>query len=296
MYVIGLRRGVYICIYVYIYKDMGMLSLITYFLQCFSHFVSVSLPLSFFPFSRYNNPLARAQASFHSLLPYSSLLSRRHIYSSSSFFLFNIHNNFPSTKKRMYTNALTALALFGSLASAMPAAANLSARQAKACFVIGNQQLPAETSAIVSQIQGSVTCNNNAKTIDNIPDVTSGDQTFSKINFATSGQAPLAFSLGLFETATPLADSNLEAFQDALNVYHATEAGLRSEGSNQVNNIKAPKFFLQMQISRILTARGQAPTAEAEKVDHLRDKVIQNAGAVGQDIKDKITQLATQLQ
>ncbi|EUC40708.1 hypothetical protein COCMIDRAFT_40995 [Bipolaris oryzae ATCC 44560] len=195
----------------------------------------------------------------------------------------------------MYTNAITALALFGSLASALPAA-NLSARQNKPCFVIGNQQLPAETSAVVDQIQGSVTCNANAKTIDNIPDVTSGGQTFSQINFASSGQGPLAFSLGLFETATPLAESNLEAFQDALNVYHATEAGLRSEGSAQVNSIKVPKFFLQMQISRIETALGRAPTAPGLQVDHLRDKINEAAGRESQDLKDQVTQLATQLQ
>ena len=195
----------------------------------------------------------------------------------------------------MYTNALTAFALFGSLASAMPAV-NMAPRQAKACFVIGNEQLPAETSTVVSQIQGSVTCDNNVKTIDNVPDVTSGGQTFSKINFANSGKSPLAFALDLFTTADPLADSNLDAFKDALNVYLATEAALRSTGSSQVALIKAPKFFLEMQVSRIETARGQAPTDPGQQVDHLKDKVGQNAGTADKAFLDQVNTLATQLQ
>lgn len=195
----------------------------------------------------------------------------------------------------MHANVFTTLALFGSLASALPAA-DLAARQAKPCFIIGNQQLPAETSTVVNQIQAGVTCNANAKTIDNVPDVTAGGQTFSQINFATSGKSPLAFALETFTTAEPLAESNLDAFKDALNVYLATEAALRSTGSAQVALIKAPKFFLEMQVSRIETARGQAPTDPGQQVDHLRGKVGDNAGTADKALLGQVDALAKQLQ
>ncbi|RYN98540.1 hypothetical protein AA0119_g7032 [Alternaria tenuissima] len=193
----------------------------------------------------------------------------------------------------MYTNAITILTLLSGLAIAAPTA-NITPRQGNACFIIGNEVLPGETADVVNQIQAAVTCDPNAKTLENVPDVTSGSQTFSKIDFSTSGQTPLQFATSTFTTAVPLADSNLEAFQDALNVYLATEAGLRSSGGN-FGLIKAPKFFLEMQISRINTARGQAPTDAAQQVDHLKDKVTENAVREDQAILDQVAQLATQL-
>ncbi|KAB2107599.1 hypothetical protein AG0111_0g4596 [Alternaria gaisen] len=193
----------------------------------------------------------------------------------------------------MYTNAITILALLSGLAIAAPTA-NITPRQGNACFIIGNEVLPGETADVVNQIQAAVTCDPNAKTLENVPDVTSGSQTFSKIDFSTSGQTPLQFATSTFTTAVPLADSNLEAFQDALNVYLATEAGLRSSGGN-FGLIKAPKFFLEMQISRINTARGQPPTDAAQQVDHLKDKVTENAVREDQAILDQVAQLATQL-
>ena len=212
----------------------------------------------------------------------------------------------------MYTNAITILTLLSGLAIAAPTA-NITPRQGNACFIIGNEVLPGETADVVNQIQAAVTCDPNAKTLENVPDVTSGSQTFSKIDFSTSGQTPLQFSTSTFTTAVPLADSNLEAFQDALNVYLATEAGLRSSGGNfglvipvqtgyethtdmiYLRLIKAPKFFLEMQISRINTARGQPPTDAAQQVDHLKDKVTENAVREDQAILDQVAQLATQL-
>ncbi|CAN9296555.1 hypothetical protein B0T12DRAFT_169367 [Alternaria alternata] len=193
----------------------------------------------------------------------------------------------------MYTNAITVLTLLSGLAIAAPTA-NITPRQGNACFIIGNEVLPGETADVVNQIQAAVTCDPNAKTLENVPDVTSGSQTFSKIDFSTSGQTPLQFATSTFTTAVPLADSNLEAFQDALNVYLATEAGLRSSGGN-FGLIKAPKFFLEMQISRINTARGQPPTDAAQQVDHLKDKVTENAVREDQAILDQVAQLATQL-
>ena len=194
----------------------------------------------------------------------------------------------------MYTNAITTLTLLSGLASAMPAAI-IAPRQANACFVVGNEQLPDSTAAVVEEIKNSVTCSDSDTTIDNVPDVTSGGQTFSQIDFSSSGQTPLEFALGLFQTAVPLADSNLEAFTDARNVYLATEAGIRSTGG-QFLPIKVPKFFIEMQMSRIQTARGDPPTDPALQVDHLRDKVTQNGAGEDQALLDQVIQLATQLQ
>ncbi|KAK6825490.1 hypothetical protein PG990_003182 [Apiospora arundinis] len=169
----------------------------------------------------------------------------------------------------------------------------LEARQNnKACFITGNAQLPAEVATVVQQLGPKVKCNAAVKTLGGVPDVTSGGQTYSKIDFskATSG---LQFALDTFVTADNMADSNLQAFQDALDVYTATEAGLRSSGGN-FNTIKAPKFFLAMQIARIKTAQGNAPTDAANQVDHLAEKVTKNAGRVDASLIAKVNALAKQ--
>lgn len=173
--------------------------------------------------------------------------------------------------------------------------AALSARQSanQACFVIGSKTLPQETADIAADLASTVTCDNSATTIANVPDVTSGSTTFSSIDFSQSSQTPLQFALSQFATAEPLADTDLQTFQDMLNVYQATEAGIRSVGGSLA--IKVPKFFLEMQVSRIQTAQGNPPTAAGLQVDHLRDKVLKNAPKEAQNLLDQVTQLATQL-
>lgn len=166
-------------------------------------------------------------------------------------------------------------------------------RQAKACFVIGDTELPAEVQDVVTSIQSTVTCSTTTTTIDNVPDVTSGDVSFSSVDFSQSSSTPLQFALDTFSTSTPLADSNLQTFQDQLNVYLATEAGLRSVSGSLA--IKVPKFFLEMQVSRIQTAQGNPPTDAGLQVDHLRDKVLSNAAGESQTLLDQVTQLATVL-
>lgn len=197
----------------------------------------------------------------------------------------------------MYTNAITVITLLSGLATAMPQAmppAMIFTRQAaQACFIIGKTALPAETATVVDQIKSKVTCSTTAKTVENVPDVTSGSQTFSKIDFTKSGKSPLAFALETFNTAEPLDDSNDVAFQDALNVYLATEAGVRSVGGNLA--IKVPKFFLEFQMSRIMTARGTPPTDPAQTVEHLKEKVLTNAAGEDKALLDQVTQLATEL-
>lgn len=217
-----------------------------------------------------------------------------------------------------YSATFTVAALFASLAAAAPAPkvpfvtgkpiielskspipvtgnrgpAPVVARQAKACFITGNAQLPAEVATVVDQLAPKVTCNTGTKTLGGVPDVTSGSQTFSKIDFSKASSG-LQFALDTFTTADNMADSNLQAFEEALDVYTATEAGLRSSGGN-FNTIKAPKFFLAFQIARIKTAQGNPPTDAANQVDHLAEKVTKNAGRVDQSLINQVNALAKQ--
>lgn len=190
------------------------------------------------------------------------------------------------------TSVLTILSIL-STSTARPTT-SLTHRQANACFVIGSTALPAEVANTVIAIQNDVTCSNTATTLSNVPDVSSGSATFSAIDFSRSSQTPLDFALGEFATAEPLADTDLQAFQDNLNVYLATEAGIRSVGGNLA--IKVPKFFLQMQVSRIQTAQGNPPAAAGLQVDHLRDKVLKNAAGEDAALLDQVVALAAQLQ
>ncbi|KAI0133450.1 hypothetical protein BJ170DRAFT_163270 [Xylariales sp. AK1849] len=180
-----------------------------------------------------------------------------------------------------------------SLTKSPAAGRSLSARQA-GCFVIGQTALPADVADVVTSLGSSITCDTSVQTISGVPDVTSGAVSFSSIDFSQSSQTPLEFALSKFATATPLADTDLQTFQDSLNVYLATEAGIRSVGGSLA--IKVPKFFLEMQVSRIQTAQGNAPTAAASQVDHLRDKVTTNAAGEDQALLDQVTALAAQLQ
>ncbi|KAF2819298.1 hypothetical protein CC86DRAFT_375158 [Ophiobolus disseminans] len=195
----------------------------------------------------------------------------------------------------MYAQTLQAITLLSglSLTAAFPTTP-IGNRQASACFVIGNTALPAEVADVVTSIQDKITCSNTATTISNVPDVTSGAVSFSSIDFSQSNQTPLEFALSEFATVEPLADTDLQKFEDSLNVYLATEAGIRSVGGNLA--IKVPKFFLEYQRSRIQTAQGNPPTAAGDQVDHLRDKVTKNAAGEDKALLDQVIALATQLQ
>lgn len=108
--------------------------------------------------------------------------------------------------------------------------------------MVGNTALPAEVQDSVTSLQSTVTCSKTKTTIGTVPDVTSGNVSFSAVDFSQSKSTPLQFALDTFKTATPLASTDLKAVQDQLNVYVATEAGLRSTGGSLA--IKVPKFFL----------------------------------------------------
>ncbi|KAI8626005.1 hypothetical protein F5Y19DRAFT_237426 [Xylariaceae sp. FL1651] len=169
----------------------------------------------------------------------------------------------------------------------------VSTRQSQPCFIVGSKTLPQETADAADALANTVTCSSSVKTISGVPDVTSGSTSFSSIDFSQSSQTPLQFALSKFATEEPLADSNLSFFQDALNAYVATEAGIRSVGGSLA--IKVPKFFLEMQVSRIQTAQGNPPTDAGLQVDHLKGKVLSNAAGEDQTLLDQVTELATQL-
>ncbi|KXJ96702.1 hypothetical protein Micbo1qcDRAFT_191382 [Microdochium bolleyi] len=192
---------------------------------------------------------------------------------------------------RSFTAITAALALAGS-ALAGP----IDRRQAgSACFVVGNTVLPKSTADAVNVLRPDITCSSTAKTLSGVPDVTAGAVSFSSIDFskAPRGQSTLAFALDKFKTATPLASTDLQRFEDSLKVYVATEIALRSVGANLA--IKVPKFFLEMQVSRIKTAQGNAPTEAGLQVDHLRDKVTKNAAGQDKALLDQVVALAAQL-
>jgi hypothetical protein len=178
---------------------------------------------------------------------------------------------------------------FGMLTPRQAPTAILAERQSP-CFVIGNEVLPKEVQDVVTSIQSRITCNPSIKTLSNVPDVASGDVTFSAINFASSPQTALQFALDRFATQAPLASNDLATFQRQLDVYRATEAGIRSVAGEL--GLKPVKFFLQFQVSRIQTAQGSPPTAAGLQVGHLLEKVLKNAPRENQAVQDDVRALA----
>ncbi|KAH8729451.1 hypothetical protein BGZ61DRAFT_515523 [Ilyonectria robusta] len=182
--------------------------------------------------------------------------------------------------------------LFLALVGSACAAPRLFERQ-NPCFVIGSEVLPGEVADIATSLANTVTCDTSQTTIDGVPDVSSGGVTFSSINFAESGQTPLAFALDKFATTTPLANNDLQQFQDELNTYLATEAGVRSVGGSLA--LKVPKFFLQFQMARIQQAQGVVSDVPGMTVEHQLGKVVKNAAGEDQALIDQVNTLATTL-
>lgn len=165
-------------------------------------------------------------------------------------------------------------------------------RRQKGCFIVGSTTLPQETADIADALASSVTCSTGT-TIGNVPDVTTNGVSFSDIDFSKSSSTPLQFALDTFATASPLASSDLATFQTNLDLYQATEAGVRSENGNLA--IKEPKFFLAFQVARIKTAQGVTITDPGQTVEHLLGKVQKNAGSADKGLLTQVEALATQL-
>lgn len=162
--------------------------------------------------------------------------------------------------------------------------------RAQPCFVVGSNILPKESQDAANSLASKISCNSAKTTISKAPDVTSGGISFSSIDFASSNQSPLQFALEKFATTSPLANNDLAKFQNEANTYTATEIALRSIGGNLA--IKAPKFFIAMQISRIQTAQGNPPTNPSQTVEHLLGKVVKNASKADKQFLDQVTALS----
>ncbi|KAF1966072.1 hypothetical protein BU23DRAFT_332783 [Bimuria novae-zelandiae CBS 107.79] len=188
------------------------------------------------------------------------------------------------------TKSLAAIA--AALAIGASAAPTALSRRQNGCFIVGTATLPQETADIADALASTVTCG-TATTIGNVPDVTANGVSFSDIDFSKSSSTPLQFALDTFATADPLADSDLATFQTNLDLYQATEAGIRSEGGDLA--IKEPKFFLAFQVARIKTAQGITIEDAGQTVDHLLGKVQKNAGKADQALLTQVNALATQL-
>ncbi|KAI9172419.1 hypothetical protein HJFPF1_01921 [Paramyrothecium foliicola] len=172
-------------------------------------------------------------------------------------------------------------------------APRMTSRQ-NACFLVGSETLPEEIVSISERLAGTVTCDTGRTTIEGVPDVTAGGVSFSSINFAASGQSPLAFALDEFATTEPLADNDLALFQSRLDTYLATEAGVRSVGGGLA--VKLPKFFLQFQVARIQQAQGIVSDVPGLTVEHQLGKVVKNAGGEDAALIAEVNRLATVLQ
>lgn len=167
------------------------------------------------------------------------------------------------------------------------------AKRQNPCFIVGSEALPEEVSSGAAGLASAVTCDTSRTTIDGVPDVISNGISFSSVNFAESGQSPLTFALDKFATSSPLANNDVNKFQNELNVYLATEAGIRAAGGNLA--IKVPKFFLQFQIARIQQAQGAVSNIPGMTVDHQLEKVLKNAAGEDKSLLDQVNELAVNL-
>lgn len=167
------------------------------------------------------------------------------------------------------------------------------AKRQNPCFIVGSEALPEEVSSGAAGLASAVTCDTSRTTIDGVPDVISNGISFSSVNFAESGQSPLTFALDKFATSSPLANNDVNKFQNELNVYLATEAGIRAAGGNLA--IKVPKFFLQFQIARIQQAQGAVSNIPGMTVDHQLEKVLKNAAGEDKSLLDQVNELAINL-
>jgi hypothetical protein len=190
------------------------------------------------------------------------------------------------------TSTLVSLALYFGLAISAPLklAVPVHARQSAACFLVGTTVLPAEVQDAADALANTITCDASTTTIGTVPDVTAAGTSFSSINFADSSSTPLQFALDTFATADPVASTDLAQFQNNLDVYVATEAGIRSESGSLA--IKVPKFFLSFQVARIKTAQGTAITDPGQTVEHLLGKVLNNSKGEDQALLDQVTALS----
>ncbi|TFL02801.1 hypothetical protein BDV98DRAFT_564854 [Pterulicium gracile] len=186
---------------------------------------------------------------------------------------------------------VSALALVGTTM----AAPTLKRRQAQACFLPGRVALPAEVERGIPALAQVVTCG-NGNVLSSVPDVSSGSATFSALNFQDSNKSLLGFALETFPLPANPSEVDVTRIQDALNVYIATEAGLRSLSSTRslLDQVKVPKFFLQFQMARALASQGVA-LGGLTSVEHQLGKVVKNQRGSSAAELAQLNALATQI-
>ncbi|KAH7132249.1 hypothetical protein B0J11DRAFT_220883 [Dendryphion nanum] len=147
-----------------------------------------------------------------------------------------------------------------------------------ACFLVGDVSLPAELDASVKRLveENVISCDFSRHTIGNVPDLSTSTQSFSEMNFADSASTPLRFAMARFATTVPIGSSSLRIFEQSLDVYLATEAGVRSE-EGDARDVLVVRKYLEFQVARIKSARGihiADPTQTSEYLlDSLSDMV-----------------------
>ncbi|KAG8810331.1 hypothetical protein FRC17_002974 [Serendipita sp. 399] len=169
-------------------------------------------------------------------------------------------------------------------------------KRATACFLTGTTALPAEVEAGIAALAKSVRCDTSKSSVAGVPLVSSGGISFATIDFQKSTKSPLGFALQTFSTPADPATADLTKLQNQLNDYLAVEAGLRSNGvgGSQLTRVKSVKFFLQFQIARVRTAKGERLSV-AETVEHQLGKVTKNAIRASQAEIAQVNALSKQL-
>ncbi|CCA74275.1 hypothetical protein PIIN_08228 [Serendipita indica DSM 11827] len=193
----------------------------------------------------------------------------------------------------LYPLYLILVTLFATGVASVPLAEK---RAASACFLTGSTALPAEVESGIAALSKVVTCNTSKQSVSGVPLVSSGGISFDTINFQKSTKSPLGFALQTFTTPSDPATADLNKLQSQLNDYLAVEAGVRSNGGggSLLTQVKSVKFFLQFQIARVKTAKGQTLSV-ADTVSHQQGKVVKNAiGATAAEIA-QVNALATQV-
>ncbi|EJD48941.1 hypothetical protein AURDEDRAFT_112690 [Auricularia subglabra TFB-10046 SS5] len=194
----------------------------------------------------------------------------------------------------MFFKSSALVAALALVSSVLAAPVDLARRQ-NPCFVTGSVALPAEVQKTLGPLAG-VTCNGSRQVAPGVPDVTSGGISFSSIDFQKSKLSPVGFALSKFKTPADPATADLAKLQNQLNVYLAVEAGVRSQPNNRavLDRLKGAKFFIQFQVARVRTARGER-LGVADTVEHQLGKVLKNAVGATAAEKAQVEALAKQL-
>jgi hypothetical protein len=168
-----------------------------------------------------------------------------------------------------------------------------SSRQAAPCFLVGNLPLPSDLENALERLAKTITCDFSTTTIGHVPDVSTPTSSFSDLDFASSSVTPLRFALENFATAKPLAASHMRIFEQRLDLYMATEAGIRSEGESL--DIVVIRKFLELQIARIKAAQENVFADPTKSPAYLLGEVLRSVQGEDRRLLGEVMALGTQL-